>query len=404
MEKDAVTLKDVQEAAQRLASVVHKTPLESNHTFSTIAGHEVLLKLENMQRTGSFKVRGASNCIQTLSPEKKACGVITASAGNHAQGVALGASKAGIKSTIVMPEGAPLAKIEATKGYGAEVVLAGSVYDEAYAEALRIQQETGATFVHAYDNPAVIAGQGTIGLEILEQCPDIKAIVVPVGGGGLLAGVAVAVKAAAPHVKVYGVQATGAPALYLSKHAGKWVETPEAHTIADGIAVKQPGKTTFQLIQKYVDDIVVVKDDDIAATILLLMERAKMIAEGAGAISLAGILHSSLPNVGKTAAVISGGNIDVNMISRVIENGLVKSGRRIKLVTHLSDRPGERLKFISYIKEHRANIIFIHHEHAGRNLPIGQTQVEMDVETRDHAHGEVIIAALRRAGYRVELI
>ena len=404
MEKDAVTLKDVQEAAKRLASVVHKTPLESNHTFCTIAGHEVLLKLENMQRTGSFKVRGASNCIQTLSPEKKACGVITASAGNHAQGVALGASKAGIKSTIVMPEGAPLAKIEATRGYGAEVVLAGSVYDEAFAEAVRIQKETGATFVHAYDNPAVIAGQGTIGLEILEQCPDIKAIVVPVGGGGLLAGVAAAVKATAPHVKVYGVQATGAPAMYLSKHAGKWVETPEAHTIADGIAVKQPGKITFQLIQKYVDDIVVVKDDDIAATILLLMERAKMIAEGAGAISLAGILHGSLPNVGKTAAVISGGNIDVNMISRVIENGLVKSGRRIKLVTHLTDRPGELLKFISFIKENRANIIFIHHEHAGRNLPIGQTQVEMDLETRDHAHGEIIIAALRRAGYRVELI
>ena len=404
MEKDAVTLKDVQEAAKRLASVVHKTPLESNHTFSTIAGHEVLLKLENMQRTGSFKVRGASNCIQTLSPEKKACGVITASAGNHAQGVALGASKAGIKSTIVMPEGAPLAKIEATRGYGAEVVLAGSVYDEAFAEAVRIQKETGATFVHAYDNPAVIAGQGTIGLEILEQCPDIKAIVVPVGGGGLLAGVAAAVKATAPHVKVYGVQATGAPAMYLSKHAGKWVETPEAHTIADGIAVKQPGKITFQLIQKYVDDIVVVKDDDIAATILLLMERAKMIAEGAGAISLAGILHGSLPNVGKTAAVISGGNIDVNMISRVIENGLVKSGRRIKLVTHLTDRPGELLKFISFIKENRANIIFIHHEHAGRNLPIGQTQGEMDLETRDHAHGEIIIAALRRAGYRVELI
>lgn len=404
MEKDSVTLKDVEEAAQRLASVVHKTPLESNHTFSMIAGHEVFLKLENMQRTGSFKVRGASNCIQMLSAEKKACGVITASAGNHAQGVALGATKAGIKSTIVMPEGAPLAKIEATRGYGAEVVLAGSVYDEAYAEALRIQKETGATFVHAYDNPAVIAGQGTIGLEILAQCPDIKSIVVPVGGGGLLAGVAVAVKAAAPHVKVYGVQATGAPAMYLSKHAGKWVETPEAHTIADGIAVKQPGKTTFQLIQKYVDDIVVVKDDDIAATILLLMERAKMIAEGAGAISLAGILHGNLPNVGKTAAVISGGNIDVNMISRVIENGLVKSGRRIKLVTHLTDRPGELLKFISHIKEHRANIIFIHHEHAGRNLPIGQTLVEMDLETRDHAHGEIIIAALRRAGYRVELI
>lgn len=404
VDKDSVTLKDVEAAAERLQNVVHRTPLESSHTFSRMAGHEVCLKLENMQRTGSFKVRGASNCIQLLPDEKKACGVITASAGNHAQGVALGAAAAKIRSTIVMPEGAPLAKVEATKSYGAEVVLAGSVYDEAYEEALRVQQATGATFVHAYDNPAVIAGQGTIGLEILEQCPDVQAIAVPVGGGGLLAGVAVAVKAKAPHVKVYGVQATGAPALYLSKHAGKWVETPEAHTIADGIAVKQPGKITYRLIQKYVDDIVVVKDDVIAATILLMMERAKMIAEGAGATALAGILHGSLPYSGKTAAVISGGNIDVNMISRVIENGLVKSGRRIKLVTHLTDRPGELLKFISYIREHRANIVFIHHEHSGRNLPIGHTQVEMDLETRDHVHGEVIIAALRRAGYRVELI
>ncbi|MEG1159511.1 MAG: threonine ammonia-lyase [Acidaminococcaceae bacterium] len=404
MELTTVTLQDVEAAAERLTQVVHKTPLESNHTFSVLAGQEVLLKLENLQRTGSFKVRGAANCIQTLTPEQQARGVIAASAGNHAQGVALGARDAGIKATIVMPEAAPLAKVEATRGYGAEVVLAGSGYDEAYAEALRLQQSTGATFIHAYDNAAVIAGQGTIGLEILEQCPDIKAIVVPVGGGGLLAGIATAVKALAPQVKVYGVQASGAPAMYLSQHADKWVETPEAVTLADGIAVKSPGKLTFQLIKKYVDDIVVVKDDDIAATILLMMERAKLIAEGAGAIGLAAILHGALPNVGKVAAVVSGGNIDVNMLSRLIENGLVKSGRRIKLATHLTDRPGELLKFIGYIKEHRANIVFIHHEHAGRNLPIGHTMVEVDLETRNAAHAELIVATLRRAGYRVELL
>lgn len=404
MEMDCVTLKDIEAAAKRLETVIHKTPLEASHTFGEMAGQEVFLKLENLQRTGSFKVRGAANCIQTLTDEQKSHGVIAASAGNHAQGVALGARAAGIKATIVMPEGAPLAKVEATKGYGAEVVLAGSVYDEAYAESVRLQGLTGATFVHAYDDPAVIAGQGTIGLEILAQQPDIKSIVVPIGGGGLLAGIATAVKSVAPHIKVFGVQASGAPAMYLSKHAGKYVETPEAVTIADGIAVKAPGKLTYQLIQKYVDDIVVVKDDDIAATILLMMERAKMLSEGAGAIGLAAILHGSLPNLGKTATVVSGGNIDVNTIARIIENGLIKSGRRVKFRTHLTDRPGELLKLISYIKEHRANIVFIHHEHAGRNLPIGQTLVDMDLDTRDMAHAEVIIATLRRAGYRVELI
>ena len=219
-----------------------------------------------------------------------------------------------------------------------------------------------------------------------------------------MAGIATAVKSVAPHVTVYGVQASGAPAMYLSKHAGKWVETPEAQTIADGIAVKSPGKITFDLIQKYVADIFVVKDEDIAATILLMMERAKMISEGAGAIGLAAMLHGNIPHADKTAAVISGGNIDVNMISRIIENGLVKSGRRIKLLTHLTDRPGELRRFVSYIEEYKANIVYVYHEHAGRNLPIGQTQVEMDLETRDHAHAEILVAALRRAGYRVELL
>ena len=404
MEKDAVTLKDVQEAAQRLASVVHKTPLESNHTFSTIAGHEVLLKLENMQRTGSFKVRGASNCIQTLSPEKKACGVITASAGNHAQGVALGASKAGIKSTIVMPEGAPLAKIEATKGYGAEVVLAGSVYDEAYAEALRIQQETGATFVHAYDNPAVIAGQGTIGLEILEQCPDIKAIVVPVGGGGLIAGIAAAVKAVAPQIKIYGVQAKGAPAMYISKQAHAIQATPNAVTIADGIAVKVPGDLTFSIIDKFVDDIVIVDDEAIAGAILMLLERAKLMVEGAGAIGLAAVLQGLIPVKGKMATVISGGNIDVNFISRIIERGLVKAGRRVKLSTHIQDKPGELQRLLAIIACAQANVINFYHDRLERNVPIGQSVVEVSLETRDALHTDAILSELRKEGYRVFVI
>lgn len=401
---DQVTLKDIKDARKRLEGTIHQTPLESSTTFGKMAGEEVYLKLENLQKTGSFKVRGATNCIKTLTKEQQACGVIAASAGNHAQGVALGATTAGIKSTVVMPEPAPIAKVQATRQYGAEVVLAGLGYDDSYAEARRIQKKTGATFIHPYDDPMVIAGQGTIGLEILEQQPDIKAIVVPIGGGGLLAGIATAVKNVAPNVKVYGVQASGAPAVYLAKHAGKYIETPEAVTIADGIAVKSPGKITYDLIQKYVDDVFVVKDDDIAAAILLMMERSKIIAEGAGAIGLAAILHGSIPNLGKTASVVSGGNIDVNMISRIIENGLVKSGRRVKFMTHLIDRPGELLKFIEHIKSHRANIVFIHHEHAGRNLPIGQTLVEMDIETFNMEHAQEIIGTLRRMGYRVELM
>ena len=368
-----------------------------------MAGYEVGLKLENMQRTGSFTVRGSGNCIGLLRDEKGAPGVIAASAGNHAQGVALAATAAGIKSTIVMPEGAPLAKIEATENYGAKVVLKGATYDDAYAEAVRIQEETGATFVHAYDDPAVIAGQGTIALEILKQAPDTKTIVVPVGGGGLIAGIATAVKAINPKVKVYGVQASGAPAMYLAKHAEKWVETPEANTIADGIAVKKPGKNTFNLINKYVDDIVLVKEGDIAETILLMMERAKIVAEGAGAISLAAILTGGIPNFGNTVGVVSGGNIDVNVVSRIIESGLVKSGRRVKLVTYLVDKPGELQRFIASIARNRANIVFVHHEHAGRNINIGQTMVEMDIDTKDSAHAELIVAELRREGYTVEV-
>ena len=403
-QKDNVTIEDIKAAQERLANVVSLTPLDQSTTFSEIAGCKVFLKLENMQKTGSFKVRGAANCIATLTPEQRAKGVIAASAGNHAQGVALGASRFGVKSTIVMPEPAPLSKVEATRGYGADVVLYGTYYDEASAEATRIQANSGQTFVHAFDDPAVIAGQGTIGLEILKQNPDIKSIAVPVGGGGLLAGIAVAVKSVAPHVKVYGIQSSGAPSMYLSKNAGEIVPIKEANTIADGIAVKTPGTLTFSLIKKYVDDIVVVKDDDIATTILLLLERAKMVVEGAGAAALTAVLHGLLPYSDSVASVVSGGNIDVNVISRIIENGLVKAGRRVKLVTSLNDRPGELLKFIAHIAEQKANIVYIFHEHAARNLPIGHTMVELDLETRDTEHAKNIIFNLRRAGYRVELI
>ena len=403
-DKEFVTLDDIKIAAERLAGVVKRTPLEYNNTFSVSSGAGVYLKLENMQRTGSFKVRGAYNCIQAMEKEKREKGVIAASAGNHAQGVALGASAAGVKSVIVMPEIAPLPKVAATRGYGAEVVQFGTVYDEAYKEALCLQQKCGYTFVHAFDDLDVIAGQGTVGLEIMQQQPDIEAIVVPIGGGGLIAGIATAIKTMAPNIKVYGVQASGAPSTYLSRKANNPVETAQAHTLADGIAVKRPGDITFRHIQKYVDDVFVVKDEDIAASILLLLERSKLVVEGAGAVGLTAILHNGIPHHKRVATVISGGNIDINFVSRIIENGLIKAGRRVKLTTNLVDRPGELRKFITTIAENQANIVYIYHEHAGLNLPIGHTSVEMDIETRDAKHAEVVMASLRQAGYQVEMI
>ncbi len=401
--KDFVTIEDIRLAAERLRGVARVTPMEHNSTFSCSSGCSVYLKMENLQRTGSFKVRGAYNCIQVMDEQQRAKGVIAASAGNHAQGVALAASAAGVHSTIVMPEIAPLPKVSATRGYGADIVQFGACYDEAYKEALRIQKQEGSSFVHAFDDLAVIAGQGTIGLEILEQQPDIKAIVVPVGGGGLIAGVATAIKSLAPHVKVYGIQASGAPSAYLSRNAGLAVETADVHTLADGIAVKKPGEITFRHMQRYVDDIFVVKDEDIAATILLLLERSKMVVEGAGAIGLTGILYNCIPYHDKVATILSGGNIDINFVSRIIENGLIKAGRRVKFTTNLVDRPGELRKFITTIAEHQANIVYIYHEHAGQNLPIGHTNVEIDLETRDIKHADMVVASLRQAGYRVEV-
>lgn len=404
MKKEIVTIEDILQAEQNLLGLTTITPLDCSTTFSNIAGCKMFLKLENMQKTGSFKVRGAANCVANLSEEERKCGVITASAGNHAQGVAMGATRKNTKATVVMPENAPLTKVEATRSYGAEVVLAGASYDDAYAHALEIQNREKSTFIHAFNDPYVIAGQGTIALEILKQNPDIKAIAAPIGGGGLLAGIALAVKSLAPQVKVYGVQASGAPSMYLSRNEGRIVETANVSTIADGIAVKRPGDLTFDIINKYVDDIVVVKDEDITATMLMMLERCKMIVEGAGATALAAVLHGLLPYNESIASVISGGNIDVNIISKIIENGLIKAGRRVRLVTDLVDRPGELLKLVTHIAELRANIIYVMHEHVGRNLPIGHTKIEIDLETRDAEHGKNIIFNLRKAGYRVELI
>lgn len=404
MEKYAVSFEDIKQAEAALAGVVHSTPIDRSHTFSAMTGCDVFLKLENLQKTGSFKIRGAYNKIKSLTAAEREHGVIAASAGNHAQGVAYAATIAGIKSTIVMPEVAPLAKIMATRGYGAEVVLSGTVYDEAYQKALDIQKESGQTFIQAFNDRFVIAGQGTVGLEILRDLEDVSAIVVPVGGGGLIAGIARAVKEMAPHVKVYGVQAQGAPAMYMSKKARTLKTTPDAVTMADGIAVKVPGDLTFSIIDNYVDDIVVIDDEATAGTILMLLERAKLMVEGAGAVSLAAILHGKIPAKGKVVSVISGGNIDVNFISRIIERGLVKAGRRVKMTTLVQDRPGELQRVLAIIAQSKANVIHVYHDRVARNIPLGQSVVELSIETRDALHTDEILACLRREGYTVQLI
>jgi threonine dehydratase len=336
-----VTLADIKAARERLAGAIHKTELTYSRTFSELSGNEIYLKNENLQKTGSFKIRGALNRIATLTEEEKRHGVIASSAGNHAQGVALGATLYGIPATVVMPAGAPLAKVMATRGYGAEVVLHGDAYDDAYIKAVQIQQATGATFLHPFNDPMVIAGQGTIGLELLEDLPELDAVVVPIGGGGLIAGIATALKELRPEIKVIGVEAAGAPSMLASQRAEQVTALNSVSTIADGIAVKRPGELTFAAVQRYVDDIVTVEEDEIANAILMLLERAKVIAEGAGAAPVAAILQHKLGLQGKkVAAVVSGGNIDVNILARVIDRGLVKAGRMVQFRLLIPDQPG----------------------------------------------------------------
>ena len=388
------------EARERLRGVAQRTGLVEFRALSS-ADSRVFLKTEDLQNTGSFKVRGAYIKIASLSNEERAAGVIASSAGNHAQGVALAARSFGIPATIVMPEGAPLAKVKATRELGANVVLHGSVYDDAYAEARRLQQETGATFIHPFDDPMVIAGQGTIGLEIMDEMPDTDTIVVPVGGGGLAAGVAAAVKMLHPSVRVIGVQAAGAAGMKASLEAGHVVSLPSAKTIADGIAVKQPGELTFELCRKYLDEVVTVDDDEIAQAILFLMEKGKMVAEGAGAAPVAAIMNRKLDCRGKIAAVISGGNIDVTMISRIIEKGLLRAGRVSKLRILMQDRPGQ-LEIVSrIIGGAGANVMAVHHDRTDVDLDIRDALLEITMETQDKEHAQRVIAALREAGFTV---
>ena len=383
-----------------LRSVIRKTDLI--HAPLVNPDSEIYLKTENLQITGSFKVRGAYYMMSQLTEEEKARGVIACSAGNHAQGVALAAAKNHIKSLICLPDGAPISKVEATKSYGAEVCMVNGVYDDAYQKALELKEEKNYTFVHPFDNEDVIAGQGTIGLEILEQMPDVEAVIVPIGGGGLISGVAFAIKNLNPNIKVYGVQASGAPSMRNSIRDGKIECLDHVSTIADGIAVKEPGEHTFQYVSQYVDEIVTVTDDEISAAILALIERQKLIAEGAGAASVAAAMFNKVPIQGKkTVCLVSGGNIDVTILSRVIKRGLLMSGRTSMLNIELLDKPGQ-LKLVSeIIADMGGNVISIHHERANEGSDVNGCFLRITMETRDYNHIQQIRDALTKAGLKL---
>ena len=364
------------------------------------------MKYENLQRTGSYKIRGALNRILTLEPEARHRGVIAASAGNHAQGVAVAASIADVPATIVMPSQAPLAKVAATRGYGARVILHGDVFDEAHAEALRISNLEGLTYVHPFDDPMVMAGQGTVGLEILAAVPEVEMLVVPIGGGGLIAGVAVAAKALNPSIEVCGVQASGANATALAFRGQYTTPLVSPTTIADGLLTRAPGEQTLPIIQDYVDEVVTVTDESIAETVVLLMERAKTVAEPAGAVALAAILSGAVPapRRRKCCAIISGGNVDPNMMDRLLQFGLGAAGRHLRLRTELTDRPGALVGLSTVIAEQGANIFEVVHHRIGSSHSVNVVDLSLTLEVRDRTHGESVIAALRANGYVAELI
>lgn len=395
-----LTIEKIKQAAQILKDAARKTDLIYAPAMSNNC--ELYLKAENLQNTGSFKLRGAYVKIANLSEAQKAKGIIACSAGNHAQGVALSAQKSGINSTIFIPSTAPISKIEATKKYGATIRLVDGVYDDAYNEAVKYQQETGAEFIHPFDDEDVIAGQGTIALEILEQLPQTDAVIVPIGGGGLISGIAFAIKALKPECKVYGVQAAGAASMFQSIEQNKRLELPTVHTFADGTAVKMPGKNTFDLCQKYVDKIVTVTDDEVATAILTLMEKQKLVAEGAGALSVAAAMFKKLPLDGKKAVcIVSGGNIDVNILSRVINRGLLKAGRIADLTIEMLDKPGQLKEVSKIIADHGANVIKVLHNQGGENTDINECYLKITMETRNLRHFCEIKHALFNAGYKI---
>ena len=398
-----LTLDKIYHAQYVLKDALRDTEILHSHALSLITDCELYLKPENLQRTGSFKVRGAYYKISQLSEAEKKKGVIACSAGNHAQGVALASKKFGIKAKICMPAGAPISKVEATKNYGAEAILVPGVYDDAYAEAERLQKQHGYTFIHPFDDEDVIAGQGTIGLEILNQLGDVDIVVVPIGGGGLVAGVAYAVKSLNPKIKVYGVQSSGAPSMLNSIHDGKVETLPSVSTIADGIAVKCPGSITFDLCSKYVDDIVSVTDEQVSTAILTLIEKQKMIAEGAGAVSLAAVMFNKIPDIKgkKVCCIISGGNIDVTILSRVINRGLLMSGRCCNITVELMDRPGQLVEILSIVSKCGANVNGVLHERKTEGSAINGCYVTLDLETRNFEQIKDIKNQLKISGFKL---
>ncbi|HIS98749.1 MAG TPA: threonine ammonia-lyase [Candidatus Faecaligallichristensenella faecipullorum] len=396
-----VTLGMVLEARERLKKVVRRTDLVPYRVLGVPGKNEIFIKTENLQHTGAFKLRGAYNKIAQLTEEERAHGVIASSAGNHAQGVALAASMFGVKATIVMPEGAPLAKIAATRAYGAEVVLSGLVYDDAYQKAMELQQETGAVFVHPFNDPQVIAGQGSLGLEIMDDEPDIGTVVVPIGGGGLISGIAVAIKSLWPNVKIIGVQAAGAPSMQQSLREGHPITLSSAHTIADGIAVKTPGDLTYELCQKYVDEVVTVDEDEICNAILTLLEKCKIVAEGAGAVSVAALLHNKFKAEGKIACLVSGGNIDVTTLQRILDKGLMKAGRLAQVCTLIEDRPGRLHRLLAVVSDSGANVVSIRHDRTNMESGIGMAMLELTLETHNQQHLDQVLATMEQNGYRI---
>jgi threonine dehydratase len=381
----APTLSEIQEARERLAGIARVTPVYGSETLSKLAGRDVCLKAENLQRTGSFKVRGATNKIATLSKGERRAGVVAASAGNHGQAVAWAAREAGIKATIFMPQDAPMAKVEPTKNYGAKAELRGADFEEALAAARQFVESTGATFVHPYEDERVIAGQGTIGLEIIDQVPDVETVVIPVGGGGLASGISLALRAVKPDVRIVGVQAG-----------------LEGFTLADGIAVKSVGELTSRILEETLDDMVSVTDEEICSAIVLLLERSKLVVEGAGAVGVAALLSGKAGGEGRALALLSGGNIDPTMLISVMRHGLTISGRFLVLRTRLQDRPGELIKLLKAVAQERANVISVEHHREGMDVPVTQSEVELTVAMRDEHHCSVLLESLRSLGYQVE--
>jgi threonine dehydratase len=383
--KTRPTVADIEAARERIAEHARATPVYGSETLSRRAGRTVWLKAENLQRTGSFKVRGAVNKLATMSDAERACGVIAASAGNHGQAVAWAARELAVKATIVMPQDAPMAKVDATRTYGAETVLVGAGFDEALVEAKRRVDQVGATFVHAFEDEAVIAGQGTIGLELAEQLPEVETFVLPVGGGGLAAGISIALRARRPDVRIIGVQ------------AGK-----QGRTIADGIEVKVPGETTMAILDDTLDDLVHVADDEISEAITLLLERAKLVVEGAGAVGVAALLTGKVGGAGSVCALLSGGNIDATLLVSVMRHGLTVGGRYLVVRTHIDDRPGELIKLLELVAAERGNVVSVEHHREGIAIHVGETEVELTVVTRNDEHCRSLCKAMEGRGYRVE--